>query len=249
MNDFSQAAFVAIPVLLAAGLVWGVAVASRRLGEGGATRRRVVVTTIIGAAAWMGGTWLAAASGVLGRWNATPPPFVVLVAGIIVLSAIIAFTSYGQRLAMGLPLWVLVGVQGFRLPLELAMHRMSERSVMPVQMSYDGSNYDILTGITALVVAAILRFGGHRRGLVVVWNIFGLALLVNIVTIAFLSTPLISYYGSDHLNVWVADPPYVWLPAGADDGRSRGGCRAPRDLPRAAFQADLPSLRATAGPP
>ena len=66
---------------------------------------------------------------------------------------------------MGLPLWVLVAVQGFRLPLELAMHEMYERGVMPVQMSYEGSNYDILTGITALIVAAIVWFGGHgRRG-------------------------------------------------------------------------------------
>ena len=51
---------------------------------------------------------------------------------------------------------MLVGVQGFRLPLELAMHRMYERGIMPVQMSYSGLNYDILTGIRALVVAALV---------------------------------------------------------------------------------------------
>lgn len=213
VNDFMQAAFVVIPVLLAAALVWGVAVAARRLGEDRATQRRAVLTTIIGAAVWMGGTWLAAASGLLRRWNATPPPFVILIAGIIVLSVAIAFTSYGRRLAVGLPLWVVVAVQGFRLPLELAMHEMYERGVMPVQMSYAGSNYDILTGITALIVGAIVRFGGHGRVLVAAWNVFGLALLLNIVTIAILSTPRFSYYGSDRLNEWVADPPYVWLPA------------------------------------
>jgi hypothetical protein len=213
MNDLATAAFVVIPILLAAGLTWGVAVASRRLGEDPARRRRAIVITVAGSAAWMGGTWLAAASGVLRRWNATPPPFGILVVSIIVLGAIIALTSYGRRLALGLPLWVLVAVQGFRLPLELAMHEMYERGVMPGQMSYGGNNFDILTGATALIVAAIVRFGRQGRVLVAVWNILGLALLLNIVTIAILSTPRFSYYGSDRLNEFVADPPYVWLPA------------------------------------
>ncbi len=93
------------------------------------------------------------------------------------------------------------------------MHAMYERGVMPVQMSYEGVNYDILTGLTALIVAAIVKFGGKGRVLAAVWNIFGLALLVNIVTVAILSTPRFAYYGPDRLNEWVADPPYVWLPA------------------------------------
>jgi hypothetical protein len=36
---------------------------------------------------------------------------------------------------------------------------------------------------------------------------------VNVVTIAFLSTPTFAWFGHDRLNVWVTYPPYVWLPA------------------------------------
>lgn len=206
-------AFVVIPLLLAAGLTWGVAVASYRLGEDAATRRRVVAVTVAGAIAWMGITWMAAASGVLLNWTATPPPFAFLVAGIVVLSFAIAFTRYGWRLAAGLPLWVLVAVQGFRLPLELAMHAMYERGIMPGVMSYEGRNYDILTGITAPLVAAVVWLGGRGRVTVAVWNVFGLALLLNVVTVAILATPRFAYFGPDSLNVWVMRTPYVWLPA------------------------------------
>ncbi len=211
--DAATLAFVVIPVLLAAGLAWGVAAAARRLGEDPATRRRAVILTVVASVGWMGVTWFAAASGVLRQWQATPPPFMILVVGIVALAAAIALTPYGWRLAMGLPLWVLVVVQGFRLPLELAMHDMYERGVMPVQMSYDGLNYDILTGVTAIIVGALVRAGRGGRVLVATWNIAGLALLLNVVTVAILSTPRFAYFGSDHLNEWVADPPYVWLPA------------------------------------
>ena len=40
------------------------------------------------------------------------------------------------------------------------MHRMAERGIMPPQMTYTGRNFDIVTGATAIVVAALL--GGPR---------------------------------------------------------------------------------------
>jgi hypothetical protein len=48
---------------------------------------------------------------------------------------------------------------------------------------------------------------------VLVWNVLGLALLVNVVVVAVLLTPRFRYFGDDQLNVWVTYPPFVWLPA------------------------------------
>ena len=45
------------------------------------------------------------------------------------------------------------------------------------------------------------------------WNVFDLALLVNIVAIAIVSTPRFRYFGDQQLNVWITYPPFVWLPA------------------------------------
>jgi hypothetical protein len=80
-------------------------------------------------------------------------------------------------------------------------------------MSYSGRNFDVLTGVAAIVVAALVKagIGGHR--LVAIWNVAGFALLVNIVTVAILSTPRFAMFGDDRLNVFVAYPPFVWLPA------------------------------------
>ena len=205
--------FVLIPLALAAALVYGVYAASRALGEPEATRRRAVTITASGAAVWMAGTWIVAESGVLRQWDAMPPPFALLVVATLVLAAVMSFSAYGARLARGLPIGLLVAVQGFRLPLELAMHAMYERGIMPVQMSYSGRNFDILTGLSAFVVAWLARTGRGGRRLVVAWNIMGLTLLVNIVTVAILSTPRFRYFGDDQLNVWVTYPPFVWLPA------------------------------------
>ena len=205
--------FVVIPVLLVATLLSLVSFAARQLGEPVSTRRRAMMMTAGVAAAWMTATWIAAAHGVLRDWDATPPPLAFLVAGVIIVAALIASGIYGRRLATGVPLWMLVGVQAFRFPLELAMHALYERGIMPVQMSYSGRNFDILTGLTALVVAVLLKRGWIGRKIVLLWNILGLILLVNVVTVALLATPRFRYFGDDALNVFVTYPPFVWLPA------------------------------------
>jgi type IV secretory pathway TrbD component len=116
-------------------------------------------------------------------------------------------------LIRGLPLAALVGYQVFRFPLELFMHRAYVEGLRPVQMSYSGRNFDILTGISAGLLALALCRWNVPRFIVHAWNMAGFALLVNIVTIAVVSTPAFAWFGRDRLNVWVTYSPFVRLPA------------------------------------
>ena len=206
-------AFIVIPMLLIALLAWGVAHAWSRDARPPAATRNAVAVTVLCAGGWMALTASAARSGVLRDWNATPPPFALLVAGILLLAGGIAFSPMGRRLARHVPLWALVAVQAFRLPLELAMHEMYERGIMPEQMSFSGRNFDVLTGISALLVAWLVATGRCGRRVALAWNILGLALLLNIVGIAIVSTPRFQLFGPERINTWVMYPPFVWLPA------------------------------------
>jgi hypothetical protein len=205
--------FVVIPAVLVAILAWGVAEAWTATGASpGDARRASLITTAV-AMVWMAASWQTASSGVLRNWDATPPPLMLFVGTVLILAGALAFGPAGSRLAAGVPLWALVAVQSFRFPLEVAMHAMYERGVMPVVMSYSGRNFDIITGFTALVVSALVAAGRGGRVLVFVWNLLGLALLINVMTVAILATPRFRYFGDDSLNIWVTYPPFVWLPA------------------------------------
>jgi hypothetical protein len=153
-------------------------------------------------AIWLALTALAAASG-LTDFSTMPPRMLVLA----VLSNAIAI-YVGTKIDA--PLAALVALQSFRLPLELLMHRAYEEGLTPVQMSYSGLNFEIVTGATAIVVA----FFAHKRGVVFAWNILGTLLLINIVTIAMLSTPIpLRVFHNEPAIVWIAHPPFVWLPS------------------------------------
>jgi hypothetical protein len=153
------------------------------------------------------------AAGVLPQFEWMPPPMLLLVAAVFGLAGWIAFSWVGDLVVRHTSWVALVGLQGFRLPLELLMHRAYVEGIMPGQMSYSGRNFDIITGLTAIVLAIALARYRVPRWVIGAWNVLGTVLLINILVIAVLSMPMFHRFGMDRLNVWVADPPFVWLPA------------------------------------
>lgn len=168
-----------------------------------------------GLATWMAVTAAAAASGVLARFDTVPPPMAVLIVLVFVLALGTARSGAGAALARA-PLATLVGLQAFRLPLELLMHRAAGLGIMPRELSYSGYNYDVVTGAGALVLWALMRGGvAVPRGVVQAWNLWGAWCLGVITVVAVASSPMVRTFGDDpaHLNTWVLHVPYVWLPA------------------------------------
>lgn len=188
-------------------LVYGFVVLAIVLAAAIAFLTRSLLAAVL-IAAWLAVTAFLAWRGVL-RFDTTPPTAMILLAITLGITVFIALSKIGGAVAERVPLAALVGIQAFRLPLELLMHRAYEEGLMPVQMSYSGRNLDIVTGITAIVVALL----ASRRKLVAAWNVLGFLLLLNIMTVAMLSTPLpIRVFHNEPANVWILRAPFVWLP-------------------------------------
>ena len=101
----------------------------------------------------------------------------------------VGLSPLGRALARSTPLWALVGVQAFRLPLEVILHAWAEAGTIPPQMSWSGDNLDVISGIVALVVGIGLWRGVMGRGAAWAATGIGLALLLNVMRVALLSVP------------------------------------------------------------
>jgi hypothetical protein len=203
------ASFVAVTLAVAVALIAAARLAARRAGSAPDRHTRVAA---IGIGLWLAITGAIAATGALRDFSA-PPKLLLLIAGCAALTIAFAASRHGETLARHLPLGVLVGINAFRLPLELVMHRAYTEGVMPVQMSFSGRNWDVFTGIaaTALGLWSLRRPVGFR--LARIFNIAGFALLANVVVISILSTPVsFRVFENDPPNVWIAELPFVWLP-------------------------------------
>jgi hypothetical protein len=154
-----------------------------------------------------------ARTGGLDAWDATPPPALLLILGLTVLTALIVFSVVGARLADGIPLGAVVLLQSFRLPVEWLLHRLAVEGMAPAEMTWAGRNFDVVTGLTALLLGLwLLRGGRVPRGVVLGWNLLGLALLANIVAVAVLATPAFHRFPGPP-NLLPSTFPWVWLPS------------------------------------
>lgn len=105
---------------------------------------------------------------------------------------------------------VLTQLQVFRVFVEIILWLLFIQNLIPVQMTFEGFNWDVLTGITSLLAARYLL---NSKGGLIAWNIFGLLLLVNIVTIAILSMPTpLRVFDNEPANRIVTIFPFIYLP-------------------------------------
>ena len=153
--------------------------------------------------------------GALDRYDPLPAPALLLLLALTLVTVGLALSSFGVAFASSLSLAALIGYQVFRVPVEWLLHRLYLDGVIPVQMTYAGRNFDIVSGITAGLLAFWLASGRPApRRVVLVWNVVGLALLANIVTVAVLSTPVpFRVFHEGPPNLVPSTFPHVWLPS------------------------------------
>ncbi|GAA3994540.1 hypothetical protein GCM10022408_01160 [Hymenobacter fastidiosus] len=146
----------------------------------------------------------------------TLPPRLALALGPPLLAILLLLlTSRGRRFVDGLRLETLTLLHVVRIPVELVLLGLFLHRAVPRLMTFEGRNWDILTGLTAPVVCylAFRRKPPGRPGLLI-WNVLGLALLFNIVVNAVLAVPgPLQRQAFDQPNVAILHFPFVWLPA------------------------------------
>lgn len=145
----------------------------------------------------------------------TMPPRLAFMMVPALLSIIALFTTAkGRRYVDQLDVKWLTWLHVVRVPVEIVLLLLFLHHQVPQIMTFEGKNFDILSGLTAPVIA---WFGYHQvkwsKKLLLIWNFICLALLFNIVITAALSAPFpMQQFGFEQPNVGVLYFPFVWLP-------------------------------------
>ncbi|WP_250254387.1 hypothetical protein [Chryseobacterium sp. Marseille-Q3244] len=147
--------------------------------------------------------------------NSLPPKIVLF--GILppILGILLIFNlEKGKLFIDSLSLLHITYLNIIRIFVEITLHKLFLYKMVPEMMTFKGINFDILIGISAPFIAYYgIRMSKISRNMILCWNIVGLALLFNIVIIAFLSAPSplqkIAFYQP---NIAILYFPFSWLP-------------------------------------
>jgi hypothetical protein len=98
---------------------------------------------------------------------------------------------------------------------EIGLYCLFIHKAIPQLMTFEGRNFDIISGITAPLVAwlGFVKRKLHKT-VILAWNIICLLLVLNIVTHGILSVPSpAQQFAFDQPNIAVLYFPITWLPA------------------------------------
>ena len=173
-------------------------------------RRHIIVFSIL----WLALQALVALTGFYLNFEATPPRFILLALPAVLFIIILFLLRPGRIFIDSFDQQKLTWVHAVRVPVEIVLFWLFVYGQVPEIMTFEGRNFDILSGLTAPFIAV---FGFRRMKLsnrfIICWNLICLILLFNIVITAILSAPIpIQKFGLQQPNVAVMYFPFIWLP-------------------------------------
>ncbi len=145
----------------------------------------------------------------------TFPPRLMLYVAIPVATIVITLIIPRTRRRLNeISITTLHYIHIIRVPLEMVLWWLSVAAVLPKELTFEGSNLDIISGISA-PFAAVFMVGARSKNRIgaVIWNLIALGLLFNIVYRAISYTPYF-YEATESIpaNTGVFYFPYVLLP-------------------------------------
>ncbi|WP_370087687.1 hypothetical protein [Ekhidna sp.] len=148
--------------------------------------------------------------------NLSGVPRLPMFVGCTIILIILLFVWPRTRaILMEMPITTLHYIHIVRVPVEMVLWWLAVSRAIPMDLTFEGSNLDIISGISA-PFAAVFMVGARSQSRVgaIIWNVLALLLLIHIVKMAVGYMPY--FYtptsGGEIANLGVFYFPYVLLP-------------------------------------
>jgi hypothetical protein len=171
-------------------------------------------TVLITLLSWLGIQAAISLSGFYQNSYAMPPRFGLLVLPPVILIIFLFATEKGRQFIDRFDMKMFTLFHIIRIPVEIVLFWLFLHKTIPALMTFEGRNFDILSGLTA----PLLYYLGFvkqnlNRMVLLIWNFICLGLLINIVANAALSLPTpFQQFAFEQPNIAVLHFPFVWLP-------------------------------------
>ncbi len=200
-----------LPLFVYATFIATVAVAYFLIGKASQFKKPFMIAT----ATWIVLQSVIALTGFYTHVDAVPPRFPLLVLPPFFLLIYNLTTTKGKQFLHSLDIKTLTIFHTIRIPVEVVLYWLYQHKAIPMLMTFEGSNFDILSGLSAPIVyylAFVKKTIG--RTTLLAWNIICLLLVINVVVRSILASPTpFQQLAFDQPNIGVLYFPFVLLPS------------------------------------
>ena len=152
--------------------------------------RRTAARVALGLLIWLGYVGALGYAGVLQNLSLRPPGIAyVLIPVFLFMGLAIIRSPAALKVALAMPLPLLLGAQSFRIGVELLLNQLWLDGVVPKMLTFEGANVDIFIGASAPLVAWIATRGRTGMRLALGWSALGLIALANVAIRSAMTAP------------------------------------------------------------
>ncbi len=167
---------------------------------------------------WLGFVYIWSRFGIFSNFSLFPFNAAPVILIPLITIVLFTFSKKVKEILPCIPQENIIKLQVFRFYVEVLLWALFSVSLLPVQMTFEGRNFDVITGVTAVLlttrISGFMLLDKMSNALVIAWNILGLGLLINIVVIAILSMPTpLRVFMNEPANTIVTEFPISLLPA------------------------------------
>lgn len=176
--------------------------------------QRAARVALVGLVLWLLYAGALGYFGVVGNPYLRPPgPSFLLLPVFLFVALFLVRTDAALRVATSIPLGMLMGLQAFRIIVEMFLHQLWKEGIAPRMLTYEGTNFDMVIGVSAPVIGWLYATGKIGARVAFAWNVFGLVMLANVAVRALLTAPgVFNVISGDLPNLAIGTFPFSFIP-------------------------------------
>lgn len=173
-------------------------------------KNKIAIAILIG---WVIIQSIVGLSGFFTVTDTIPPRFPLLIIPPFLAIILLFVTSKGKMFIDTIEIKYLPLLHSLRIGVEIVLYWLFLYKLMPQLMTFEGRNFDIISGLTAPVVYFLGSRGRLSNRFLLYWNIACFAILIFTVTNGILSVPsIVQQFAFDQPNTAVLYFPFILLP-------------------------------------
>jgi hypothetical protein len=157
---------------------------------------RLIRNYVVLAVVWLAYLVVISQSGMLDSFSLPPRVPLLIVIPTVIASIVFTGRKSFRSVLEKVPLHLPVFLTSFRILVELLIYGAYRDGVFPQRVTFEGLNYDIIVGLSALIVGVLLLKQKFPLQGLLVWNIVSLLVLA-LTVYSFVST----YYFTDYVTL------------------------------------------------
>lgn len=208
-----KVAYLLLFIVLFSIILFALNRAQRNYGLSSKQRTKWMIRLPLIAGSWFFIQYLIVQSGFYHNLSLPPRIPLLMILPLFLFTGIFLYRNRNHGILQHLPLTAPITYQSFRAFIEVLFYLTFVAGILPVQVTFEGYNYDVLLGLSALPIGWYASRPNPNKRLLIAWNILGIA-VVAFAAFTFITSfyfpQLWGYSANDILGF--AEFPFLLLP-------------------------------------